>query len=158
MDSSHCCSRVGVGSNKLKDLQVKETRQAYSLVATDLVVYGLGVIAGEIQGFETSFTPEMSNAAEELRAALRATSADDREDALQAFLFSLFSQKRCGDVSKYTFLAYSFLAIYSFSEDGTLQPCNSFTQYFSETVFFARAAIFNRIVSDAKRDKMGFFE
>jgi len=140
-------------------MQNEDSRKAYCKVATDLVVYALGVIAGDIaEGLTTSFTTEMAEAGQRLITALQGPSTRNQSDALQAFLYTLFSQKRCGGVDKYTFLAYNFLVLYSFTGDGNLQPCNSFTQFFSKVVFFARVAIFNRITSDAERDHMGFFE
>lgn len=149
---------MGISSNKLKDLQDKATRQAYSLVATDLVVYCLGVIDGEISGFETSYTPEMASAAEELETALQTAGIDDQCEALQSFFFSTFSHKRRGKAEKYIFPPYSFLVKYAFTEDGSLQSCNRFTQSFSKIIFFARAAIFKHTISDSIRDNKGFFE
>lgn len=37
---------IGLSTNKLKDLQNDDTRKAYSKVATDCVLYSLGVVAG----------------------------------------------------------------------------------------------------------------
>jgi hypothetical protein len=142
----------------LKGLQNEGTQTAYSKVATDLVVFCLGVITGDIGEFKTSFTQEIADAGINFLTALQTTSIPNQDAALQSFLFSLFTQKRCGEADKYTFLAFAFLVPYSFSQDGSLQACNTFSQYFSKTIFFARAAIFNRITSDAKRENKGFFE
>lgn len=131
---------------------------AYSKVATDLIVFCLGVITGNINQFETSFTQEIADAGIKFLAALQTTSTSDQDDTIQALLLSLFSQKRCGNANKYTFLSFSFLVLYSFTEDGVLQQCNTFSQYFSKTIFFARGAVFNRILSDAIREKKGLFE
>lgn len=127
-------------------------------MGTDLIVFCLGVITGDIKEFETSFNEEIGKAGAKFLTALQTTSTSDQDIALQDFLFSLFTQKQCGSPVKYTFLAFSFLVLYSFLEDGTLQRCNIFSQYFSKTIFFARAAIFNRIMSDVKEENKGFFE
>ena len=82
----------------------------------------------------------------------------DQDTALQDFLYSIFTQKRCGEADKYSLLAFSFLVLYSFTKDGNLQPCNTFSQYFSKTIFFARGAIFNFITAEAKREDKGFYE
>lgn len=100
----------------------------------------------------------MADLGQRLIASLQTLSTGDQDDALQAFLFSLFSQKRSGEANKYGFLAYYFLVLYSFTEHGNLQPCNRFSQHFSKVVFFARVAILNRIASDATRDDKGFYE
>lgn len=63
----HRHSRMGISFNKLKGLQNGATRKVYSFVATDPTVYGLGIISGGAQGFETSFTPEMAHVAEGCR-------------------------------------------------------------------------------------------
>ena len=158
MDVTNLEFRIGLSTNKLKDLQNDSTRKAYSKVATDCLVYCLGVITGDITEFKTSFTQEMADAADNFLTALQTTSTSDQDDALQSFLFSVFSQKRCGTPDKYSFLIYSFLVLYSFSEDGTLKPCNTFSQYNSKVIFFGRSTLFNRIMSDADRDEKGFFE
>ena len=150
--------RIGLASSKFKDLQNEETRKAYGKVATDLVVFCLGVITGKIDQFRTSFTQDIADAGTKFLTALQRTSTADQDEALQAFLFSLFNQKRCGEADKYTFLTFSFLVLYSFTERGTLRQCNTFTQFFSKTIFFARGAIFNRINSDARTEDKGFFE
>jgi len=151
-------SRIGISTNKLKELQNDKTRKAYAKVGTDLVVFCLGIITGEIDSFETSFSQDIAEAGTRFLTALQTTSTTDQDDALQSLLFSLFSQKRCGEESKYTVLAFSFIVLYSFTEEGMLQPCNTISQHFSKVVFFARAAIFNRIRSDAKQEHKGFFE
>lgn len=150
--------RIGLSTKKLKDLQCEATRKAYSKVATDLVVFSLGVITGEIVEFQTSFTQEIADAGANFMTTLQTTSTSNQDAALQSLIYALFTQKRCGDANKYSFLAFAFLVPYSFREDGTLQPCNSFTQYFSKVIFFGRAAIFNSILDDAKRENKGFFE
>ena len=150
--------RIGLTTNKLKDLQNDATRKAYAKVGTDCVVYCLGVITGEITEFKTSFDEEIADAAANFLTALQTTSTSDQDDTLQSLLFSIFSQKRCGTPDKYSFIAYSFLVPYSFSEHGTLKPCNVFSQYNSKTIFIARSTIFNRIMSEAVRDELGFFE
>lgn len=142
----------------MKDFQNGKTRSAYAKVATDLVTFSLLIITGGIKEFETAFTPEMKAAGQRLLETLRSISQAEQDVALQAFLFSLYTQKRCGDASKYTLLAYTFLVLYSFSKDGTLQKCNSFSQHFSKVVFSARATIFNHISAEAVRETDGFFE
>jgi len=151
--------RVGVGGNKLKDLQIEKTRTAYCKVGADLVTFCLQVTGGDITGFEPmTFTPEMTAAGEKLEATLWKTSTRDQDEALQAYLLSLFTHKRCGSADKFVFPAYNFLIIYSFTEHGNLRPCGMFSQYFSKVVFFARAAIFKAITAQAKDKKMGFHE
>lgn len=100
----------------------------------------------------------MASAGNNLMDALQRTSTSDQDSALQHFLFSIFNQKRSGLPDKYSFLAYSFLVPYSFTDEGTLRGCNIFTQFFSKLIFFGRGAIFNRITSEAERDNKGFFE
>jgi hypothetical protein len=147
-----------VSTYKLKDLQVKESRTAYCKVGADLVTYGLGVVTGAIEDSGTEFTPEMTDAGLWLLGSLQTISTADQDEALQSFLFSLFNQKRRGDASKYSFLAYNFLVLYSFTEHGSLQSCNRLTQHFAKVIFFARAAILNRITADATREEKGFYE
>jgi len=100
----------------------------------------------------------MVNTGGQLIASLHTLSTRTQDDALQDFLFSLFNQKRCGEADKYTFLTYHFLVLYSFTEHGNLRACNSFSQYFSKVIFFARAAILNRILSVAKQEVKGNYE
>ena len=100
----------------------------------------------------------MVNTGNQLIASLQTLSTSTQHSALQEFLFSLFSQKRCGEADKYTFLAYHFLVLYSFTENGNLRACNSFSQYFSKVIFFARAAILNRITSVAVQKEKGNYE
>jgi hypothetical protein len=150
--------RIGVSTYKLKDLQVKASRTAYCKVAADLVTYGLGVISGSIENFGAEINAEMGRAGQALLATLQTIETDDQDKALQTFLFALFSQQRRGEASKYSFIAYNFLVLYSFTEHGNLQTCNAISQHFAKVVFFARAAIMNRITSDATRDNKGFYE
>ena len=150
--------RISLTTNKLKDLQNEKTRKAYSKVATDLVVFCLGVITGHITHFKTGFTQEMADTGSNFLSALQTTSIPEQDSALQAFFYSLFTQKRCGEADKYNLLAFLFLVLYSFTRDGNLRPCNTFTQYFSKTIFFARGAIFNQITAEAKQEDKGFFE
>lgn len=150
--------RVGLTSSKFKDLQNVDTRKAYSKVGCDLVCWCLGVITGQITEFKTSFDQATSDTGIEFLSALQTTSTDDQDGALQRFLFAIFSQKRVGEAIKYEFLPFSFLTLYSFTGEGVLRPCNMFSQYFSKTIFFARGAIFNRIMSDCVQEKKGFFE
>jgi len=91
-------------------------------------------------------------------STLRTTSTTDQDEALQNFFFAIFTQKRRGDVNKYSFLSFSFLTLYSFTEDAALQPCNVFSQYFSKTILYGRGTIFLAIVFDAKEEQKGFFE
>lgn len=157
-DPAESCSRIGLSTNKFKELQVEASRTAYCKVATDLVMYILGVVAGETPQFKTSLTPETVDAAETFMDTLYTTEEDDQDDALQALLFALFNQKLFIDDGKYASPTYSFLVLYSFTEEGALRSCNAISQYFSKVIFFARGAIFNRITSDAKSKRMGFFE
>ena len=150
--------RLGLSSNKFNDLQNESTKKLYSSVGTDLVVFCLGVITGEIDGFKTTFTEEIADAGRKFLNTLHTTSISDQDEALQDLFFALFTQKRCGDADKYSLLAYAFLVIYSFSVDGTLKPCNIFSQYFSKVVFFCRGAIFNAITAQARAQNRGFFE
>jgi hypothetical protein len=150
--------RIGVSTHKLKDLQAKESRTAYCKVAADLITYSLGVITGDIKGSAAELTSEMVDTGQRFLASLKKLSTGDQDDALQCFLFSLFNQKRHGETSKYAFLVYNFLVLYSFTKTGSLRTCNTFTQYFSKVIFFARAAILNRITSEATRDAKGFYE
>jgi len=149
---------IGTSKHKLKDFQNEKTLKAYSKVGTDLVTFCLGVIEGEITEFKTSFTPEMAAKGKTLLTALHSISTADQDRAMQSFLFSIFSQKRCGEANKYSFLAYAFLVPYSYTEHGHLQPCNIFSQYFSKTVFTGRLTIFNKITADAIRENKGYFE
>jgi len=158
MRSTDSSFRIGVTTNKLKDLENKNTRMAYCKVAADLITYGLGIITGSIKGFKTSFTPEMADAGQKFLASLQTISTRDQDKALQDLLYSLFSQKRCGDANKYTLLTYSFLVLFSFTEHGSLRACNSLTQDFAKVIFFARAAIYNHITSVAAHENKGFFE
>lgn len=139
-------------------MQNDKTRKAYAKVGTDLVLFCLGVITGKIIEFKTSFNEEIAEAGTAFLVALQKTSTSDQDETLQTFLFSLFSQKRCGEADKYTYLTFAFLVPYSYSDSGTLRPCSVFSQFFSQTIFFGRAAIFNCITYDAKHEKKGFFE
>lgn len=100
----------------------------------------------------------MTAAGDRFMDTLERISTRDQDEALQDYLFSLFSHKRCGTANKFFFPVYNFLIIYSFTEDGNLRPCNSFTPFFSNLIFFGRQAILNAILARAKRDNMGFFE
>ena len=150
--------RISLTSNKFRDLQNEKTRKAYSKVATDLVVFCLGVITGDITQFTTGFTQEISDAGAAFLKALQTTSISDQDTTLQDFLYSLFTQKRCGEADKYSLLTFTFHVLYSFTRDASLRPCNIFSQYLSKTIFFARGAIFNRITAEAQRENKGFFE
>ena len=148
-----------MSSSKLKDLQQDNTRTAYCKVGADLTTFCLLVVTGKITEFERiQYTPEMADAGRKLITSLRGTSTKVQDDALQAFLFSIFTQKRCGMADKFTFPAYSFLVIYSFTEDGNLRPCGYFSQYFSKAVFFGRLTTLKAIAAQVKRDCTGFFE
>ena len=144
--------------HKLKELQIKDSRSAYCKVGTDLIVYALGVIGNDIKTFKTTFTDEMADTGRSFLKSLQMFSTLSQDRALRHFLFSLFSQKKCGEATKYDLLVYSFLVLYSFTEHGNLQACSDFSRYFSKVVFFARAAIFKRISSEAKGGNKGFFE
>ena len=135
-----------------------DTKKAYSKVGCDLVCWCLGVITGEIKEYPTSFDQDTSDMGTEFLIALQTTSTANQDLALQKFLFAIFSQKRVGEAVKYAFLPFSFLTLYSFTEEGVLRPCNMFSQYFSKTIFFGRGAIFNRIMHDVKEENKGFFE
>ena len=100
----------------------------------------------------------MANAGQRLLDMLQTLSTRDQDSALQDFSFSLFSQKRCGEADKYTFLAYDFLVLYSFAKNGNFRACGRFTQYFSKVVFFARVMMFNHIKSVAGREMEGTLE
>jgi hypothetical protein len=139
-------------------LQSEQTKQAYSKVGTDLVVFSLGVITGEIKQFKTTFTGEMAEAGKTFLDTLRTTDILAQDAALQDFFLSLFTQKRCGEADKYSLLTYAFLVVYSFSVDGTLRRCNMFSQYFSKAAFFCRGALFNAINAQAQAEDRGFFE
>jgi hypothetical protein len=91
-------------------------------------------------------------------ATLTTISIEEQDRTLQELFFALFTQKRRGDADKYTALAFSFLVLYSFTEDGMLRSCNYFSQYFSKAIYFARGAIFNSITAEAKAKDLGFFE
>ena len=80
-------------TSKLKGLQVEDTRKAYRKVAADLLTYCLGITTGDIEESKTTFTPEMADAGRTLLTSLQTLSTRDQDDALQSFLFSLFSQK-----------------------------------------------------------------
>ena len=147
-----------MSSHKLKELQGEGSRTAYCKVGTDLVVYALGIIGGEIERFKTTFTEEMAHTGKCFLESLQGLSVLSQDLALERFLFSLFSQKKCGEATKYDLLAYSFLVLYSFTEYGSLQACGNFSQYFSKVVFFARATIFKRILFETKGNNEGFFE
>jgi hypothetical protein len=151
-------SRTGVSTHKLKDLQVHASRMAYCKVAADLVTYGLGVIDGSIKEFSTECSPEMVCAGKELLASLQKLSTDDQDNALQSFLFSLFNQQQLGEPNKYSFLAFNFLVLYSFTELGQLQYCGTITQHFAKVIFFGRLAVAIRAMTDAARDNKGFHE
>lgn len=139
-------------------MQNNNTKELYSIVGSDLAVFCLGVITGEIKGFKTTVTTEITEAGQKFLETLQTTSIRNQDEALQDLFFALFTQKRCGDADKYSLLAYAFLVIYSFSVDGTLRPCNIFSQYFSKVVFFCRGAIFKAITAQAKKEHRGFFE
>ena len=142
----------------MKDLQNEKSRQSYCKVATDLVVFCLGVITGDITQFKTAFTQEMADAGVNFVKTLQRTSKTDQDAALQDFLYSIFSQKRSGEADKYSLLVFCFLVLYSFTKGGSLQCCSVLTQAFSKTIFFARGAIFNAIAAEATRENKGFYE
>lgn len=116
------------------------------------------MVIGDIQESGTAFTPEMADAGQTFLVSLQTLSTSNQDDALQAFFFSLFNQSRRGEASKYAFVAYNFLVLYSFTELGNLKSCNQISQYFAKVIFFARAAIMNHITSEATRDDKGFYE
>ena len=147
-----------MSSNKLKELEDTSTRSAYCKGGTDLVVYCLGLISGDITEFKTTVSPETADAGRRFLASLQTLSTSNQDKCLQDLFFSLFSQKRYGDADKYSFPAYSFLVPYSYTEHGNLLPCNRFSRYFSMVVFFARASIFNNILETAKCEGKGPFE
>jgi hypothetical protein len=150
--------RLGVSTSKLKDLQEDKSRTAYCKVGADIITYCLEVTTGAVQEPKTTFSPEMADAGRGFMRSLMGTSTRNQDEAFQTFLFSLFNQKRTGQAKKYVFLTYTFLAIYSFTEHGNLRACANFSQFFSKVIFFARAAIFNKINSHAVQEKKGFFE
>lgn len=81
--------RIGVSTHKLKELQVSDSRSAYCKVGTDLVVYALGVVTGDIKGFDLA--PEIGDAGQKFLALLQTTSTRDQDDTLQLLLFALFN-------------------------------------------------------------------
>lgn len=105
-----------------------------------------------------TYTPEMAAAGEKLYQSLMMTSLAAQDEALQDFLFALFTHKRCGTANKFIFPTYNFLIMYSFAKEGNLKPCSVFTQYFSKVIFFGRMTLFKAITAHAKREGMGFHE
>lgn len=153
------CFRIGVSAGKLKGLQAKGTRDAYSKIGADLVTFCLLVTSGKITDFkQMRFTAKMADAGKKLLGSLERISTRDQDRALQAYLFSLFSHKRCGTINKFYFPVYNFLIIYSFTENGNLRACNLFTPFFSGVIFIGRAATLTAIVDESERDNAGFFE
>jgi len=152
-------SRVGVSSSKLREMQDKDSRTAYCKVGADLTTFCLLIVTERITEFkQIQFTPEMADTGQRFIASLRKRSTDDQDEALQAFLFAVFSQKRCGAADKFSFAAYSFLVIYSFTINGTLRACGYFSQYFSKVIFFGRLAVLKAILAQVERENAGFFE
>ena len=137
---------------------MKESRTAYCKVGANLITYALGVVSGTIKDSGTGFNSEMADAGQKVLDLLKTLSTGDQDEALQSFMFSLFNQKQCGEASKYTFLAYNFLVLYLFAEQGNLQPCNRISQYFAKFIFFARVAILNQITSHAACENEGFYK
>jgi len=148
-----------MSSSKLKDMRNVASRAAYCKVASDLTTFCLSVSTGGIEGFkDMQCTPEMTEARQEFMASLGRTSTEAQDAALHSFLFSLFTQKRCGTASKFVFPAYDFLVMYSFRPDGNLRSCGYFSQYFSKAVFIVRLMFLKEIRARAKHDNAGFFE
>ena len=140
-------------------MQLKTTRTAYCKLGADLTTFCLLVVTGEINEFEQmKYTPEMADAGRQFLTSLRKTSTKDQDATLQTFLFSLFSQKRCGAAGKFVFPVYDFLVIYSFTQDGNLRSCGYFSQYFSKAVFFGRLTVLKDIIAQAVREHAGVFE
>jgi len=62
-----------------------------------------------------SFSQETADSATNFLTTLQNASTSDQDDALRAFLFSIFNQKRRGTPNKYSSFVYSFLVPYSFA-------------------------------------------
>ena len=151
-------SRVGYTTSKLQGLGDDAIR-LYTKAATDLVVFALGVTTDSIAEWKRSaFSDEIRDAGTRFLAVLKTDSEDDKARSIQDLLYAIFTQKRTGCADKYTFLAFSFLVLYSFRREGYLDHCNSFTQGFSKLIWFARASIFKVITAEAKTKDVGFFE
>jgi len=151
-------NRVGYTTSKLQGLG-DDAIKLYTKAATDLIVFALGVTTDSIAEWKKSaYSDEIKDAGSMFLAALEAGSEDEKAKSLQALLFAIFSQKRTGCADKYTFLAFSFVVLYSFRREGHLDHCNKFTQSFSKLIWFARAAIFKVITGEAKAKDVGFFE
>jgi len=151
-------NRVGYTSSKLQGLGDDAIR-IYTNACTDLIVFSLGVTTGTIPGWtKTVYTDAIKGAGTQFLAILDTGSKDEKAEALQALLYTIFSQKRTACADKYVFLAFSFLVLYAFRREGHLDNCNNFTQSFSKLIWFARAAILNVIIEEAKIKDIGFFE
>jgi hypothetical protein len=149
---------LGFTTSKLQDLQNTKTRDQYCKVGTDFIVFCLGVVTGDVKGYEITYPEEFAVAGRRLLAALHSATVEPRIKALQNFLYLLFTQIRPGGVSKHSILPYSFLILFAYNVDGTLKPCDFFSQDFSKVIFFARAAMFNSIMDICKAEDRGFYE
>ena len=150
--------RVGYTTSKLQGLGDDAIR-LYTKAASDLVVFALGVTMAAIPEWDrTKFSDEIKNASIRFLASLSTDSEDEQKESLQILFHSIFSQERTGSASKYSFLVYSFLVLYSFLREGHLDHCNKFTQSFSKLIWFARASIFKNITEEAKSANVGFFQ
>ena len=59
---------------------------------------------------------------------------------------------------KYSSLVYSFVVLYSFCKEGHLNRCNTFTQHFSQVIWFGRVSIYTAIKEKSMKTGLGFFE
>lgn len=100
-------------------------------------------------------TEEQRNLAQDLYEKLE-TGERPMEPAMQAFLFSMFTQSMANN-TPHVFPLYRFLVFYSFRHDGSIEPCNNITQTISKIVFYGRASIYLHIRTTMDANRCGFF-
>jgi len=120
-----------------------------------MVLFCIGLASGDFEDYPRPVSPAQKLAADKFVAALGSGKKDESQ-ALQCFLYALFTQDR-EDSSRYVFPVYQFLILYSFRKDGHLAKASVITQYISAIVFFGRGTIFKAIVESMERNKRGYF-
>jgi hypothetical protein len=120
-----------------------------------MILFSIGLALKKFKSYPRRVGGTQKSAAKKFVETL-GTGDEQERDALQEFLFELFTQDR-KNLHRFTFTVYRFLILYSFRPEGRLAPSNFITQYISRIVFFGRATMFNKIRSEMAHQGCGYF-
>jgi hypothetical protein len=118
-----------------------------------MVLFSIGLAQKKFGNYTRPMGAKQKSAA---TAFLKVLGTEQEQDALQVFLFTLFTQDKKNS-SHHTLTVYRFLILYSFHQEGNLAVSGSITQYISGIVFLGRSTIFTKILEVMEKTKTGFF-